>query len=77
MRCFGRSRPQEEAAVPKIAPEPTDADAARQAVREATTRLTESYRRWPDVRRAAGALGETQQANHFAEKIAEAYRSRN
>lgn len=73
MRCFGRSRSQED---PVPAPaEPTSGEEARQAVEDATARLTESYQRWPQVRRAARRLDETREFDHFSDKIAEAYRS--
>jgi hypothetical protein len=77
MRYFGRSRYREEAPnMPRTVPEPTDEDEALRAVERATARLEESHQRWLAVRRVVRGLDDAKTANHFAEKIAEAYRSR-
>jgi hypothetical protein len=62
--------------MPRTVPEPTDEDEALRAVERATARLEESHQRWIAVRRVAYGLNKAQTDNHFAEKIAEAYRSR-
>jgi len=55
---------------------PTSAADAQAAVESATRNLNESYRRWPSVRRIAGALDEELATNHLGERIQESYRSR-
>lgn len=61
---------------PPDVPAPTSADDARAAVEQATANLRESYRRWPSVRRVAGALDAELTTNHLGERIQETYRSR-
>lgn len=53
---------------------PTDATEARAAVERTTGKLTESYQRWPGIHAISSRMDTVRVENHFADKIAEAFR---
>jgi hypothetical protein len=57
-------------------PPATSSDEAREAVEQATARLSEGYHRWPHVRRVAADLTRTYDEDHLAERVREAFGGR-
>jgi hypothetical protein len=60
--------------VDEVAPA-TDANEARKAVERETGKLSASYQQWPKVRQVSASLTESREDNHFADKLAELFRS--
>ena len=70
-------RERVEVQIPEESPAPTSLSEARAARASSEASLTQARRQWGPIRAVTESLRDHGNANHFAERLGEAFRERN